>query len=180
MKWLEHLKTVNRHRKIVRELCFRVGLYGQGIRHDLSKYSPAEFLVGAKYYQGNRSPNDAEREDKGYTSAWLHHKGRNKHHIEYWIDYSLGEGHKMEGMKMPVRFVVEMFCDRVAASKIYKGSDYKDSDPYTYYLRSKSHYIIHPETAKLLEKMLKMLSENGEEKTLEYIRKVILRNKIFL
>ena len=161
------------------ELCFRLGLYGQGIMHDLSKYSPTEFLVGAKYYQGNRSPNAAEREDKGYTSAWLHHKGRNKHHIEYWIDYGLDEGSTMIGMKMPVRYVVEMFCDRVAASKTYKGSSYKDSDPYNYYLRSKAHYIIHPQTAQLLEKMLKMLSEQGEEKTLRYIKTVILRNKTF-
>ena len=161
------------------ELCFRLGLYAQGIMHDLSKYSPTEFLVGAKYFQGNRSPNAAEREDKGYTSAWLHHKGRNKHHIEYWIDYGLDEGSTMIGMKMPVRYVVEMFCDRVAASKTYKGSSYKDSDPYNYYLRSKAHYIIHPQTAQLLEKMLKMLSEQGEEKTLRYIKTEILRNKTF-
>jgi len=179
VKWVEHLKTINHHKKLVMELCFRLGLYGQGIMHDLSKYSPTEFLVGAKYYQGNRSPNAAEREDKGYTSAWLHHKGRNKHHIEYWIDYGLDEGSTMIGMKMPVRYVVEMFCDRVAASKTYKGSSYKDSDPYNYYLRSKAHYIIHPQTAQLLEKMLKMLSEQGEEKTLRYIKTVILRNKTF-
>ena len=179
VKWVEHLKTINHHKKLVMELCFRLGLYGQGIMHDLSKYSPTEFLVGAKYYQGNRSPNAAEREDKGYTSAWLHHKGRNKHHIEYWIDYGLDEGSTMIGMKMPVRYVVEMFCDRVAASKTYKGSSYKDSDPYNYYLRSKAHYIIHPQTAHLLEKMLKMLSEQGEEKTLRYIKTVILRNKTF-
>ncbi len=179
VKWVEHLKTINHHKKLVMELCFRLGLYGQGIMHDLSKYSPTEFLVGAKYFQGNRSPNAAEREDKGYTSAWLHHKGRNKHHIEYWIDYGLDEGSTMIGMKMPVRYVVEMFCDRVAASKTYKGSSYKDSDPYNYYLRSKAHYIIHPQTAQLLEKMLKMLSEQGEEKTLRYIKTVILRNKTF-
>ena len=69
VKWVEHLKTINHHKKLVMELCFRLGLYGQGIMHDLSKYSPTEFLVGAKYYQGNRSPNAAEREDNGYTSA---------------------------------------------------------------------------------------------------------------
>lgn len=179
MKWLAHLKTINHHKKLVMELCFKLGLYGQGLRHDLSKYSPTEFLVGAKYYQGNRSPNAAEREDKGYTSAWLHHKGRNKHHIEYWIDYGLDDDSTMIGMKMPVRYVVEMFCDRVAASKTYKGKNYKDSDPYNYYLKSRSHYIIHPQTDALLEKMLKMLSEQGEEKTLGYIRTVILRNKTF-
>lgn len=179
MKWLSHLKTINHHKKLVMELCFRVGLYGQGLRHDLSKYSPTEFLVGAKYYQGNRSPNAAEREEKGYTSAWLHHKGRNKHHLEYWIDYGLQPGENMVGMKMPVRYVVEMFCDRVAASKTYRGDAYQDSDPYQYYLKSRSHYIIHPQTDALLEKMLRMLSEQGEEQTLLYIKTVILRNKVF-
>ena len=91
MKWLEHLKTINHHKRLVMELCFKAGLYRQGLMHDLSKYTPVEFLVGARYYQGHRSPNAAEREIKGYSSAWLHHKGRNKHHLEYWIDYSLDD-----------------------------------------------------------------------------------------
>ena len=171
MKWLEHLKTINRHKKYVMELCFKLGLYKQGLLHDMSKYSPTEFIVGAKYYQGTRSPNNAEREDKGYTSAWLHHKGRNKHHLEYWIDYSLDEGHEMTGMKMPLKYVVEMFCDRVAASKNYRGDAYKDSDAYEYYMKSKDHLLIHPDTAKLLENMLLCLKNNGEEKTLRYIKK---------
>lgn len=176
MKWLKHLKTINHHKWLVMQLCFKAGLYRQGIMHDLSKYSPTEFLVGAKYYQGDRSPNNAEREAKGYTSAWLHHKGRNKHHMEYWIDYGLDQDQKMAGMKMPVRYVVEMFCDRVAASKNYRGKQYKNSDPYDYYMKSRSHYIIHPQTAALLEKLLIMLKDEGEEKTILYIRKNVLKN----
>ncbi len=176
MKWLKHLKTINHHKWLVIQLCFKAGLYRQGIMHDLSKYSPTEFLVGAKYYQGDRSPNNAEREAKGYTSAWLHHKGRNKHHMEYWIDYGLDQDQKMAGMKMPVRYVVEMFCDRVAASKNYRGKQYKNSDPYDYYMKSRSHYIIHPQTAALLEKLLIMLKDEGEEKTILYIRKNVLKN----
>ena len=82
-KWYRHLKTINRHKRMVMHNCFKCGLYWQGLVHDLSKYSWTEFSVGAKYYQGTRSPNDAERESKGYSSAWLHHKGRNKHHLEY-------------------------------------------------------------------------------------------------
>ena len=88
MKWIEHFQTITQHKLTVMQYCFAVGLYRQAILHDLSKYSPTEFLIGAKYYQGNRSPNNAEREAKGYSSAWLHHKGRNKHHFEYWLDYS--------------------------------------------------------------------------------------------
>ena len=103
MKSIEHLKTINRHKLTVMKLCFKAGLYRQGLLHDLSKYTPVEFLTGARYYQGTRSPNAAEREIRGYSSAWLHHKGRNKHHLEYWIDYSLDEGSPMTGMKMPVK-----------------------------------------------------------------------------
>ncbi len=177
MKWIEHLKTINHHKYLVMELCFKVGLYKQGLLHDMSKYNPVEFLVGARYYQGTCSPNNAEREDKGYSSAWLHHKGRNKHHLEYWIDYGLQEGHDMVGMKMPLRYVIEMFCDRVAASKNYRGRDYTDADPYNYYMNSRSHYIIHPDTAALLEKLLKMLKDNGEDITLRYIRYKILKHQ---
>ena len=97
-KWLRHLCTVHHHRALVRKYCFKLGLYRQGLMHDLSKYSPTEFFVGAKYYQGYRSPNTAERLDRGYSTAWLHHKGRNKHHLEYWIDYSLQkDGYPLTG-----------------------------------------------------------------------------------
>ena len=146
MKWLSHLRTVQHHRFLVLRHCWRVGLYWQGLTHDLSKFSPVEFSAGAKYYQGNRSPNEIERREKGYSAAWLHHKGRNKHHLEYWIDYA-ADGSGMCGMKMPIQYVIEMFCDRVAASKTYRGAAYRDSDPYDYYAHSVDHYIIHPDTA---------------------------------
>lgn len=97
-----HFKTITEHKMLVMEHCFKLGLYRQGLMHDMSKYMPVEFLVGAKYYQGNRSPNNAEREEKGYSASWLHHKGRNKHHFEYWIDYQLDDkDHAMGGMRMP-------------------------------------------------------------------------------
>ena len=61
----EHFQTITYHRRLVRQSCFRVGLYWQGLTHDLSKYSLTEFLVGAKYFQGDCSPNNAEKEEKG-------------------------------------------------------------------------------------------------------------------
>ena len=92
-----HFHTITEHKIMVARHCFKVGMYWQGLTHDLSKYSPSEFWQGVKYYQGYRSPNNAEREDKGYSAAWLHHKGRNKHHYEYWIDYSTGPVKGMRG-----------------------------------------------------------------------------------
>lgn len=177
-KWYRHLKTINRHKRMVMKNCFRCGLYMQGLLHDLSKYSWTEFSVGAKYYQGTRSPNDAEREAIGYSSAWLHHKGRNKHHLEYWIDYSADKSNRqLVGMKMPVKYVVEMFCDRVAASKNYNGDKYTDSYPLEYYRRGRSRDMLHPESAKLLESLLVMLAEKGEDRTFDHIRREILHNK---
>lgn len=157
--------------------CFAVGLYKQGLLHDLSKFSWTEFSVGAKYFQGNRSPNNAEREETGVSMAWLHHKGRNKHHFEYWIDYSLNEGTPLAGMKMPVKYVVEMFMDRIAASKTYQKEKYTDRSALEYYEKSKSHYLMHPETAELLHSLLVMLAEKGEEETFAYIRREVLSKK---
>lgn len=114
-----HFRTITEHKWVVMQGCFKVGLYRQGLMHDLSKYTPEEFRTGVLYFQGNRSPNAAEKEECGYSRAWLHHKGRNKHHYEYWIDLAVDKSQGLQGMKMPVRYVVEMFMDRVAASKIY-------------------------------------------------------------
>lgn len=156
--------------------CFRVGLYKQGLLHDLSKYSPSEFLIGVKYYQGTRSPNNAEREDVGYSSAWLHHKGRNKHHYEYWIDYSSKEiKGGMAPAPMPTKYVVEMFMDRIAACKIYHGASYTQKDPLAYYESGTVPPPIHKDTKKLLEKLLHMLAQEGEEATYRYIREQVLR-----
>lgn len=175
MNILGHLKTIIGHKRLVRRHCFKVGLYWQGIKHDWSKYSPTEFIAGARYYQdGKRSPNFGQKEAEGYSAAWLHHKGRNKHHFEYWIDYPIHPDEGLQGMPMPVKYVVEMFCDRVAASKNYNKDTYSDSHPLAYYERGKNHYVMHPETRALLEKLLHMLEEEGEEKTFRYIRTQLL------
>ena len=173
MHAIAHFKTITKHRNLVCRYCLRLGLVGQGLMHDLSKYSPTEFWRGAKYYQGTRSPNDAERKETGLSLAWLHHKGRNRHHFEYWIDYviqpdgSVGFG----GNRMPLRYVAEMFCDRVAASKVYLGDKYTDAAPYNYYAASKDRILIHPETGAEIEEMLRVLRDEGEEAAFAYVRR---------
>ncbi len=181
MNPIGHLKTISKHKWEVMKNCFRIGMYRQGICHDLSKYSPMEFWTGARYYQGTRSPNAEERDQTGMSQAWLHHKGRNKHHFEYWIDYSPMPVDEICGMKMPLPYVLEMVCDRIAASKIYKGKDYTDAEPYAYYARSHHHYIIHPETDALLESLLRKLRDEGEERTFSHMRRLLgeyRRNKV--
>ena len=172
---IRHFKTITYHKLLVAESCFRVGLYRQGLLHDMSKYSPTEFLVGCKYYQGYQSPNNAERLNRGYSSAWLHHKGRNKHHFEYWTDYSIRKpGHPIEGMRMPRRYVAEMLMDRIAASKVYNGENYTDHDPLEYFLKGKAHYVLHPKTEREIEGLLRMLDQRGEEYLYGYVKNVYL------
>lgn len=174
-KFFGHLHTINHHKILVMKLLFKCGLYKQAILHDLSKYSPIELFTGAKYFQGYRSPNAAEKEEKGYSEAWLHHKGRNKHHFEYWIDYGPAPDFKLVGNEMPVKYIVEMFCDRVAASKNYLREKYTDSSALEYYNRGKEHYLMHEKTTALLQELLLMLAEKGEDETFSYIRNVVLK-----
>lgn len=177
----KHFCTITSHKILVMKGCFKVGLYRQGLLHDLSKYSPTEFLVGCKYYQGDKSPNGIEREKLGYSSAWLHHKGRNKHHLEYWLDYGMNKtsGGAREhggicGMKMPANYVVEMYIDRVCASKNYLKERYTSDCPLQYYSTGKEFYIMHEDTRALLELLLVMLSLRGEDVVNDFIRKGIL------
>lgn len=178
MKAWQHFKTITYHKYLVMKGCFKVGLIVQGILHDMSKYSPSEFSVGIKYFQGDRSPNNAERETNGYSSAWLHHKGRNKHHYEYWIDYSTKNiPGGMAPAPMPDRYIAEMLMDRIAACKVYKKDRYTDSAPLEYYLSGKDPAPLHEKTKATLEKLLNMLAEEGEDITFSYIRRNILKKK---
>ena len=168
---IQHFKTITSHRHLVIVHCFRAGIGLQGLFHDLSKYGPTEFIPGARYYQGSRSPNERERELYGYSFAWMHHKGKNRHHFEYWSDLN-PKTKRYEAARMPMRYVKEMFCDRVAASKIYQGEKYTDRHPLEYYMRGKARSRMHPDTADLLESWLSMLAKDGEDKTFAYLRSI--------
>lgn len=175
-----HFKTITTHKIWVMRYCFRIGLYRQGLAHDLSKYSWTEFSKGCRYYQGTRSPNNAEREDTGMSLSWLHHKGRNRHHFEYWIDYSADPGCPtvIEGMRMPKKYVAEMVMDRISASRVYKGAAYTDRDPLEYFLGGKKKlWFVHPEVMEELEFLLRMLAQKGERETLHYIKHTYLKEK---
>jgi hypothetical protein len=133
--------------------------------------------VGVKYFQGDRSPNNAEREDIGYSSAWLHHKGRNKHHYEYWIDYNSRAKAEdiMVPVPMPKKYIAEMVMDRIAASKVYMGKNYTDASPLQYYYKGTDKAPIHEETRKVLVDILTMLAEKGEKETFQYVRSTLLK-----
>lgn len=174
----KHFKTITRHKFMVMEYCFRVGLYKQGLLHDLSKYTPTEFLVGCRYYQGTRSPNNAEREATGVSLSWLHHKGRNKHHFEHWVDYSLDGEHIIAGAPMPRKYIAEMVMDRISASRNYSEDSYNDQAPLAYYLANKDRlWFVHKDTKRDLEALLRMLAEKGEKETFAYIKHIYLKKR---
>ncbi|MDR0914966.1 MAG: DUF5662 family protein [Oscillospiraceae bacterium] len=172
----KHFKTITSHRHKVIGLCKKAGIFWQGLGHDLSKYHPAEFLVGARFYKGTRSPNEGEREVFGNSRAWMRHKGRNRHHFEYWTDYNPATK-KIEPVEMPIKYVIEMFCDRVAASKNYLKAGYKPDHPLQYFINAKHRRMIHPATSQLLEDLLTMLKEKGEDETFRFIRTQLLNKK---
>lgn len=178
LKAWQHFMTINHHRYLVRKGCFSVGLYWQGLTHDLSKYTPTEFLVGARYFQGNRSPNGAEREALGYSTAWMHHKGRNRHHWEYWTDMSMTTK-RYEAIPMPRKYLAEMVMDRIAACKTYRKGNYTDDAALEYLNSSRERALMHPETMRQLEYLLTMLRDQGEKATFTYIKYNVLRGKPF-
>jgi len=178
MHIFKHFITVTRHRHRVMTHCFRAGIGWQGLFHDLSKYSPAEFWVGARYYQGTRSPNAAEREEKGYSESWMHHKGRNRHHFEYWTDMNR-QTRRYESVPMPRKYLAEKVMDRIAACKTYQGEKYTDGSALTYFENSLVRDLIHPQTRKELTYLLTMLRDEGEKKTFSYIKNHVLKGKPF-
>ena len=178
MKIWKHFWTITRHRWLVCCGCFRVGLYWRGLVHDLSKYSPTEFWVGAKYYQGTRSPNAAEREDKGYSESWMHHKGRNRHHYEYWTDMNR-QTLTYTAVPMPRKYLVEMVMDRRAACLVYQGKNYKDDSALIYFMKSRERELMHEQTRQELGYILTMLAEQGEAVTFRYLKDSVLAGKPF-
>ena len=175
MKAFAHFCTITKHKKLVLKECFRVGLYKQGLLHDMSKYSWTEFRVGCRYYQGTRSPNNAEREEKGILPHAPPQRTGTNTIMNTGLIYSLEGPNLLAGMKMPVRYVVEMFLDRIAASKVYLGDAYTSDAPLAYYENGRADELMHKDTRELLEKLLHMLAEEGEETTYRYIRREVLK-----
>lgn len=170
MHLIKHFLTITKHRNKVMKYCFKCGLYKQGLLHDLSKYSFVEFFNGAKYYQGTYSPNHNERKERGYSLAWMHHKGRNKHHFEYWVDVNL-KTNKYEPVDVPKKYIVESVCDRIAASKVYRGKEFMPVDVYNYFKKEINQLPISEYTKCEMEHLLSYYIDNGEKKLFKYIKK---------
>lgn len=149
---VNHFKTITTHKYWVMVYCFKFGLYWQGITHDLSKYSFTEFFDNIKYYEPGVSPIIVSKRIRGYSNAWMHHKGINKHHYEYWQD-NFDEGG--ETLIMPYKYSLEMLCDFLAAGKTYMGKDFSYSAEYKWWLnRLKRPIAMHPVNKEFITEAL--------------------------
>lgn len=162
-KYIKHFMVISKHKFYVMRFCFKCGFYKRGILHDLSKYGLTEFFSSAKYFQGNRSPIEAEKDKNGYSIAWQHHKGHNPHHWEYWID-NIGT-YKNTPCKIPYEYVIEMLCDWLAAGIVYSKQKPNFNKPYAeplkYYNAHKNERIFYKETQKLIEYYLNIIECDG-------------------
>jgi hypothetical protein len=157
-KW-KHFKTVCKHKAVVFKQCRECGLFWRGLVHDMSKFSPTEFASSARYFQGDKSPIEAEKAETGYSAAWMHHKGHNPHHWEYWIDFN--ESGNVVTYKIPYKYVVEMVCDWIGAGMVYNGEQWTQSSPMDYYKQVREGRHFHPRTEELIIKFLKCIRDHG-------------------
>lgn len=159
-KFIGHLKTVCTHKKWVFYYCWKAGITWRGIKHDISKFSPTEFFESVKYYQGDRSPIDACKEANGVSKAWMHHKGRNSHHYEYWQDNFDNGG---VSIQLPLYDAIELLCDYLGAGKAYQGKDFTYISELRWWNAKKSNPpAMHQQTINFISLALKDLVEKGD------------------
>lgn len=158
-KYLAHLKTITKHKILVGYYCCKCGQVKRGLMHDNSKFGLTEFFTSAKYFQGNISPIDKEKAEKGYSIAWQHHKGHNPHHWEWWID-SLGN-RKNTPLKVEWPYLIEMICDWIGAGKVYSKETWTQAEPYNYYMKVRNSRIINPETEEVIIYLLEIIKDCG-------------------
>ncbi|MCY9697340.1 DUF5662 family protein [Paenibacillus alginolyticus] len=138
--WRYFLYIMNHKLNVLIE-CWKEGLYFQGVIHDFSKFSPAEFFPYAKkFYSGKPLVLD---EELNWKYAWLRHKRKNKHHWEYWVI----NPNTNEALPMPKKYVIEMVCDWRSFSRKW-GKKVKEST-----LNLTDSIVVHPETKRELELM---------------------------
>ena len=158
----KHIKLVTKHKWVVFKLCCKVGIPWRGFMHDWSKFSPTEFWESVKYYDGHKSPIEECKKNKGYSAAWLHHKGINKHHYQYWTDLSIPE----KTVIMPYKYTAEMVCDQLAAGMVYNGKNWTKDTQLNYYLNRERQNLIHPQLDKFLVAVYTDVSQKGLDEAL--------------
>ena len=152
--WL-HFNKILKHKYWVFYYCRKTGIKGltwRGLKHDMSKFSPTEFWESVRYYQGTSSPIDACKKENGISKAWMHHKGRNTHHYEYWMDNFDNGG---EPKAMPYQDAVEMLCDYLGAARAYMGKNFTYQAEYEWWLKKcEKPLAMHPNTMDFITRCM--------------------------
>lgn len=157
----KHTRVVLKHKWVVFKLCCKIGIPWRGFLHDFSKFSPEEFWESVKYFNGHKSPIIVCKMENGYSKAWLHHKGRNKHHPEYWTDLALPE----QAVIMPYKYSAEMVCDKMAAGIVYEGKNWTPSTEINYYMKERENELINPQMDKFMIEVFTQVEKEGLNKT---------------
>lgn len=174
--FLKHLHTVNRHRFHVFVNCVRCGIPLRGLLHDLSKYSPTEFIISARNYTGVRSPIANERKEEfGYSKVFIHHTRRNRHHYEYWVDVTTGD---IILIPMPYPFALECCCDMISASMVYNGKKFTRDMPLQFFLRVKEKSMMHSATKTFIQMVLESYRDSGFEKLKKKQTKIMYQKSL--
>lgn len=167
-KAFKHFVLVTKHKGYVFKNCWKAGLIWRGIKHDMSKYSPTEFLESVKYFTGDKSPIDNCKAHKGYSKAWMHHKGRNSHHYEYWQDNFDKGG---QPIRMPYKDALELVCDYIAAGQAYQKKNFTYKGEYEWWQnKCKNPIAMHPQTKRFVELMLKTMANEESNDCLRKAR----------
>ena len=152
MKYIKYFKTICIHKWYVFVECCRLGIIWQGVLHDLSKFSPSEFIASAKYYNG-----DGNNEE--YQQSWLHHKGHNKHHWEYWVDWDSKTGEYILS-DIPIKYLKEIYADMIGASKAYNKGNFDKKEPLKYFNDKCKGWHVKEDDRYWLEFMFNELANN--------------------
>ena len=155
----EHRKNVRKaydwlvdHKIISTNLELEENIY----KHDLSKYSMAEFAGYKDYFYPDKDVKiDSFIAKKNFDYAWLHHIHFNPHHWNYWL---LIDDKEFKPLKMPEIYVLEMICDWFAFS--FKKN--RLEEVLNWYNVNKTNMILHDMTREYVEFILNKIKEELE------------------
>lgn len=174
-KYFKYFITICKHKWFVFKECFACGIVWQGIVHDMSKFGKTEFFSSAKHFCGNKSPHYGDAAENGYSLAWLHHKGHNKHHWEFWTDFNEKDG-SIKVNKIPYKYVVEMVCDWVGAGKVYSKDKWTNSSPIEYYYKVRKGRHFKKKTETLIVHFLRVIENKGLEEFHKQAKNELLKS----
>ena len=163
---INHTKNIIEHKRWVFRYARKAGIPIQGLTHDLSKFSPTEFIESVKYYKPGISPLRESKRINGYSMAKLHHCHHNKHHYEYWQD-DFDKGGKP--LIMPFEYTLELICDYLAAARVYLKDKFTYQKEYEWFLEHKYRNIfisMHPLTLEYVNRILQIMAKENSSNIL--------------